>query len=407
MSSKKILTPYNFVQNEIQNAVAQVLGAAPATPIPGQFYYDSTTGAFTWRGASAWINPLARANHTGTDPWSIITGTPTTLAGYAISDAAPLSHVGTGGGAHADVVAAGASGFMSGVDKTKLNGIATGATANSSDATLLARANHTGTQLAATISNFDAQVQTSRLDQMAAPTGSLSINSQKLVNVLDGTAAQDAATYGQLQAVLQGRDFKDSVRVATTASVAQSSLTAIDGITLVDGDRILDKDNATAANRGIWVVHTGAWTRPTDFDTSAKVTASLSTMVEEGTLSADKQFTLTTNGAIVLGTTALTFAQTGAGTTYTQGTGISISGSVVSIDTTVTARKATGLIGNGALTSITLSHSLANQWVTVQVFEVATLALVECDVVLTDANNVTLNFSIAPTTNQYRVVVIG
>ena len=39
--------------------------------------------------------------------------------------------------------------------ETKLNGIATGATANSSDATLLNRANHTGTQLASTISDFN------------------------------------------------------------------------------------------------------------------------------------------------------------------------------------------------------------------------------------------------------------
>lgn len=39
----------------------------------------------------------------------------------------------------------------------------------------LARANHTGTQLASTISNFDTQVRTSRLDQMAMPTGLLQI----------------------------------------------------------------------------------------------------------------------------------------------------------------------------------------------------------------------------------------
>jgi len=38
-------------------------------------------------------------------------------------------------------------------EKTKLSGIATGATANSSDATLLARANHTGTQSADTITD--------------------------------------------------------------------------------------------------------------------------------------------------------------------------------------------------------------------------------------------------------------
>lgn len=43
-------------------------------------------------------------------------------------------------------------------EKTKLSGIATGATANSSDATLLNRANHTGTQLAATISDFATAV---------------------------------------------------------------------------------------------------------------------------------------------------------------------------------------------------------------------------------------------------------
>lgn len=61
------------------------------------------------------------------------------------------THAGTGGVAHVDVVAAGASGFMTGSDKTKLDGITAGATANSPDSTLLARGNHTGTQTASTI----------------------------------------------------------------------------------------------------------------------------------------------------------------------------------------------------------------------------------------------------------------
>jgi hypothetical protein len=42
--------------------------------------------------------------------------------------------------------------------KTKLDGIAIGATANQTDAFLLSRANHTGTQTASTISNFNAAV---------------------------------------------------------------------------------------------------------------------------------------------------------------------------------------------------------------------------------------------------------
>jgi hypothetical protein len=63
-----------------------------------------------------------------------------------------------------------------------------------------ARANHTGTQLASTISNFDTQVRTSRLDQMAAPTGSVSLNSQKITSLLDPTSAQDASTKAYVDA---------------------------------------------------------------------------------------------------------------------------------------------------------------------------------------------------------------
>lgn len=44
------------------------------------------------------------------------------------------------------------------VEKTKLSGIANGATANSSDSFLLDRANHTGTQLSSTISDFSTSV---------------------------------------------------------------------------------------------------------------------------------------------------------------------------------------------------------------------------------------------------------
>jgi hypothetical protein len=57
-----------------------------------------------------------------------------------------------------------------------------------------ARANHTGTQTASTISDFDTQVRTSRLDQMAAPTGSVSANSQKITNLGTPTSNTDAST---------------------------------------------------------------------------------------------------------------------------------------------------------------------------------------------------------------------
>lgn len=90
-------------------------------------------------------------------------------------------------------------------------------------AQVLARANHTGTQLAATISDFDTQVRTSRLDQMAAPTVDLSINSHKLTNVLDPTENLDAANKEYVDAAAAaaaaGLSVKNPVSYATTAAI--------------------------------------------------------------------------------------------------------------------------------------------------------------------------------------------
>lgn len=93
----------------------------------------------------------ATGTNTGDQTLAGLGGVPTSRS---ISTTAPL----TGGGDLAADRTFGISaatttdpGSMSAADKTKLDGVAPGATANSSDATLLARANHTGIQDTATI----------------------------------------------------------------------------------------------------------------------------------------------------------------------------------------------------------------------------------------------------------------
>jgi hypothetical protein len=64
----------------------------------------------------------------------------------------------------------------------------------------LARANHTGTQTASTVSDFDTQVRTSKVTDLAAPTGSFSMNSQKITTLATPTDAGDASTKGYVDA---------------------------------------------------------------------------------------------------------------------------------------------------------------------------------------------------------------
>jgi len=70
-------------------------------------------------------------------------------------------------------------------------------------------------------------------------------------------------------------------------------------------------------------------------------------------------------------------------------------------------RKATANVGNGSATSFNIDHNFDTKDVVVQVYDNATDDTVEVDVVRTTTNRVTVSFSVAPTNNAYRVVVIG
>lgn len=247
-------------------------------------------------------------------------------------------------------------GFTTGNDTITLTGDVTGSGTNSITTTLansgVTAGTYTkvtvdvkgrvtsGTTLSATdvptltaskISDFDTQVRTSRLDQMAAPTAAVSFNSQRITNLATPTADTDAANKAYVDAARQGLDVKDSVRVATTANITLSGTQTIDGIAVVAGDRVLVKNQTTGSANGIYVVAAGAWTRSTDANTNAKVTAGMFTFVEQGTINADSGWVLSTPNPITLGTTALTFTQFSGAGQITAGAGLTKTGNTLDV----------------------------------------------------------------------------
>jgi len=185
------------------------------------------------------------------------------------------------------------------------------------------------------ISDFDTGVRANRLDQMAAPTASVSLNSQTITNLSDPVNTQDAATKGFVEATSQGLDVKDSCKVATTGNItiptALNNGDTLDGVTLATNDRVLVKDQSTASQNGIYIVGSSP-ARADDLAAGADA-AGMFTFVEQGSVNADNGFVCTSNkGSAVVGTNNLTFAQFSGAGQITPGDGLDKSGNTLSVD---------------------------------------------------------------------------
>ena len=202
------------------------------------------------------------------------------------SSYAPLSHVGGGGAAHSNAVAAGAAGFMTGADKTKLDGIAagaqvnvatdlsigynpayvfvnsstgadatlnaatgaaagvmsstdktkldgiaSGATANATDAQLRDRSTHTGTQAASTISDLAAAVRGVVMTGVSFATATAGLATDSLLVFL-----------GKLQAQVTS--------LVTTVAGKQDTLVSGTNIKTINGASLLGAGDIAIAGGG-------------------------------------------------------------------------------------------------------------------------------------------------------------
>ena len=269
---------------------------------------------------------------------------PTTLenAELAFSEGNQVLYIGIGtggsGGSATTINAIGGKGKFFDTDTTRTtNHVLAGAASGSAAApTFRALGSDDIPSIAHTkISDFDTGVRTNTLNQMAAPTGSVSFNSQNITNLADPVNTQDAATKGFVEATSQGLDVKDSCVAATTANITISTALnngdTLDGVTLSTNDRVLVKDQSTASQNGIYVVGSSP-ARAADLATGANA-AGFFTFVEKGTVNADNGFVCTSDsGSAVVGTNNLTIAQFSGAGQITAADGLQKSGNTLSVD---------------------------------------------------------------------------
>lgn len=176
-----------------------------------------------------------------------------------------------------------------------------------------------------------------KADGTRAFTGSVSLGGNQITSLADPTLSTDAATKAYVDSLIQGFDWKQSVRAATTGPGTLSSAFAngsvIDGVTLATGDRILIKNQTTGSENGIYVVNaSGAPTRASDADASADMTAGVTVFISEGNTQGNSAWSITTDDVITLGTTAITFTQVAGGSLYSAGDGLTLNGSAFQVN---------------------------------------------------------------------------
>jgi hypothetical protein len=495
--ARKFLVSIDLNKNELQNAVIQNLGTAPAAPVAGQVYYNTSDNQLYIYNGTRWEvagNAVqsgvlsARPAANTVDAGTIYYATDNYLFYY--SDGSTWQQTNAFGSVTAQTSYGASSGNGSSTNYARADhthgtpalGTATpnaiaGTTGSAGSATAPSKEDHTHafnpasdlpmntfkiTGLGTPVSGTDAATK-AYADLMlplagGTMTGAIAMSTNKITGLGTPTADADAANKGYVDSVAQGLDTKASVVAATTTNGTLATAFAngqiIDGVTLATGNRILIKNQTDETVNGIYVVAaSGAPSRSTDMDAGSEFPGAYA-FVEQGTVNGDTGWVCTNNSPVTLGTTNIVFTQFSGAGTYTASNGVLLTGSnftfaprtgyglqtgasgaevklattsglnlssdlavgagngisvltnTVAIDSTVVVSKYATNVGDGTATSYTITHNLGTRDVIVSVYEGSgSYAEVICDVNHATANTITLLFSVAPTSNQYRVVV--
>lgn len=266
----------------------------------------------------------------------------------------------------------GSFGSSTGIPVLNLNG--KGLVLSASTAAVIAPA---GTLSGATL---NSGVTASSLTSLGTQAQALNMGTHLINNVTDPSSAQDAATKNYVDNALANLASKPEVAYASTSALPSNTYSngtsgvgatltgtangplIVDGVTILIGqvgERVLVAGEAAPANngwytitqQGVVAVSPYILTRATESDQAAEIGAGYITavvapnFVTPGSSNNGKVFISVAADPFTVGTTSLTFSQ--VGTTYSAGTGLTLSGSTFSVNTSQSIATLSNLTSNG------------------------------------------------------------
>lgn len=411
--------------------------ARPLTGVPGRLYFATDTQIMSFDNGSTWdqvsnfgsvtaqttygassgngsSNNYARADHThGTPSLSNETPTATSVAGSASA--------GTGTAPSREDHAHAGPGFGNVTAQTSFGSSSTNGTS-----TNVSHSDHThGTPV-----HDNAAHSAINLSALATPTANVAWGSYKITGLGNPTDDQDAATKYYVDQAVQGLTWKAAANLLSVVNVALTGSTGsltIDGHLLnasSNGYRIVLTNQTTDTENGIYVYSDAGsgytMARAADGTPYTELIGA-TIFIEEGTTEASTSWSQQNH--YLTSFADQNWVQIAGVGLYTAGNGISITDNVISadagtgitvtsgginIDTSVVVTKYAASVGDGSNTSYTVTHNLGTKDVQVTIYDNSSpYAEVIADVQHTSTTAVTVLFSVAPTSNQYRVVVQG
>jgi hypothetical protein len=401
-----VLVPLDMSKNEIRNALIHVLAADPSSPTEGQIYYNNVNHTFRFYNGSVWVS-LGTLNQVS------FPVAPVDMGGQQITNmAAPTTPQSAVTKAYVDSFSFG----LSWKDAARVATTSAGTLASSfsNGSTIDGVVLSTGDRIliknqAAPAENGIYTVSSSGVPVRASDSDSGNYMEQATIMVQEGTSNADTLwTCTANRPIILGTTPLPFVQVGSGVAYSAGAGLTLTGNVLavgagtgltVNADDVALTVPIIVANGG-----TGVTTLPAKailIGAGALGVVSAVAAVPGQVVIADASLNPTfgsvtlDNSATVNGTLPITNGGTGATTAAAARAALGTVGKFVAN------------VGNGSSLFFQLTHGFNTNDVVVQVVRASDWVMVTCDVTMNSPDTVVVTFAVAPTTNQYRVTVIG